>query len=308
MTLLYQADPARGRAWQALFAEAAPDLPFRLWPETGDPADIRYLAAWQPSAELIASLPNLEVIFSIGAGVDQFDMDAIPPSVSVVRMVEPGIVEGMVEYAVFAALALHRHMLAYVDAQRQAQWNPIRLVPATERRVGVLGLGNLGRAVIERLRAFGFPLAAWSRSMHAIDGIEGYAGAEQLPGFLAHTDILICLLPLTPETRGILCRETFAMLPRGAAIVNAGRGGHLREQDLLEALDNGHLSGAVLDVMADEPPAGDHPFWHHPRILMTPHIAAMTQADSAGRVLIDNIRRHRNAMPMHGLVRRDLGY
>jgi glyoxylate/hydroxypyruvate reductase A len=308
MTLLYKADPARGQAWQVLFAEAAPDLPFRLWPDAGDLADIRYLAAWQPSADLVASLPNLEVIFSIGAGVDQFDMDAIPPSVSVVRMVEPGIVQGMVEYAVFATLALHRHMLDYVEAQRQTRWSPIRLVPAGERRVGVLGLGNLGRAVIERLKAFGFPLAAWSRSAHAIEGIDGYAGIEQLPAFLPRTDILICLLPLTPETRGILCRESFAMLPRGAGIINAGRGGHLLEQDLLEALDNGHLSGAVLDVMADEPPAADHPFWHHPRILMTPHIASMTQADSAGRVLIDNIRRHRNGMPMHGLVRRDLGY
>lgn len=308
MTLLYKADPVRGQAWQALFAEAAPDLPFRLWPETGDPADIRYLAAWQPSPELIATLPNLEVIFSIGAGVDQFDMAAIPPSVSVVRMVEPGIIQGMVEYAVFATLALHRHMLDYVEAQRRSSWSPICLVPAGERRIGVLGLGSLGQAVIERLKTFGFPIAAWTRSAHRIEGVERYAGAEQLPAFLARTDILICLLPLTRETRGILCRETFALLPRGAGLINAGRGGHLREFDLLEALDDGQLSGAVLDVMADEPPAAAHPFWHHPRILMTPHIAGMTQADSAGRVLIDNIRRHRKGMPMHGVVRRDLGY
>lgn len=308
MTLLYKADPERGRAWQALFAQTAPELTFKLWPEIGNPAEVRYLAAWQPSADLIADLPNLEVIFSIGAGVDQFDLGDVPQSVAIVRMIEPGIAAAMVEYAVFATLALHRHMLGYIDAQQHALWQPIRLVPATERRVGVMGLGNLGCAVIERLKLFGFPLAGWSRSEHAIEGVDCYAGSGALPPFLARTDILICLLPLTAETSGILCRESFAMLPKGAGIINVGRGGHLQENDLLEALDNGHLSGAVLDVMAHEPPVADHVFWHDPRILLTPHIASMTQAESGARALIDNIRRHLAGEPMRGLVRRDLGY
>lgn len=308
MTILYKAAPERGAVWQKLIAQAAPDIEFRIWPDMGAAGEIRFLAAWEPAPELIATLPNLEAIFSIGAGIDQFDMRHIPPHVSVVRMLEPGIAEGMVEYASFATLALHRHMLHYVEAQRQARWAPMKLVPAAQRRVGVMGLGNLGQSVLKALRPLGFPLSGWSRSPHSIEGVACFAGTENLSAFLAGCDILICLLPLTGETRGILCRETFDLLPEGAAIVNAGRGGHLKEQDLLDALDSGRLSGAVLDVTEPEPAPADHPFWHHPRILMTPHVASMTQAEGAAQALIDNVRRHRAGQPMLGLVRRDLGY
>ena len=308
MTLLYRADPERGRVWQEYFAVHAPDIDFRIWPDIGDVEDIRYLATWAPPADFVASLPNLEILFSIGAGVDQFDMASIPAHVAVARMIEPGIAEGMVEYCSFATLALHRHMLDYRTAQAEGRWAPIMLVPAAGRRVGVMGLGNLGRAVLERLKAFGFPLSGWSRSAHAIDGVDCFAAEAGLPVFLAQCDILICLLPLTPDTRGILCRETFNQLPKGAAIVNAGRGGHLVEQDLLSALDAGQISNAILDVMEPEPPAAEHPFWRHPHIMITPHIASMTQADGAAQALIANIRRHCEGKPVQGLVRRDLGY
>jgi len=308
MSILYKSELERGRRWRALFAERAPDLDLRLWPDVGDPNAVRYLVAWQLSEGLISSLPNLQVLFSVGAGVDQLDLAQLPKSISLVRMIEPGLTDGMVEYVTFAALALHRHMLDYRQDQQAARWRPIRLVPAQERRVGVMGLGQLGQAVLQRLKPFGFPLFGWSRSAHAIEGVTCFAGEAQRGDFLAGCDILICLLPLTDETRDILNRETFAALPPGAALVNAGRGGHLCEADLLAALDERQLSGAVLDVLQQEPPAPDHPFWTHPRILLTPHIAGETNLDSAAGVLLDNIRRHQAGEPMVGLVDRGRGY
>lgn len=308
MTILYNSMAERGRKWQALFAREMPDMPFRIWPDVGDPADIDYLVAWTPSAELIASLPNLKVLFSVGAGVDQLDLGAVPASVEVVRMIDPGIVEGMTEYVTFATLALHRHMLAYVAAQADGRWHPFDAVPARSRRVGVMGLGSLGRAALGKLGGFGFPLSGWSRSRAEIDCVRCYAGWEELGPFLAACDILVCLLPLTSETRRILNRSTFDAMPAGAAIINAARGGHVVEEDLIDALDRGQLSGAVIDVLQTEPAAADHPFWSHPRILLTPHTAAQTMAETAGPVLLDNVRRHRAGQPMVGRVERRRGY
>jgi glyoxylate/hydroxypyruvate reductase A len=307
VSLLYRADPERGRAWQAMFAELAPDVPLRIWPDIGDPRAIRYLAAWQPSVELIETLPNLQVVFSLGAGVDQFDLSRMREPIALVRLVEPGITAGMVEYVLFATLALHRHMLDYREAQQAGRWSPISVVPANERRVGIMGLGQLGHAASAALNGLGFRLHGWSRSPRAVEGVRCFAGQAQLAEFLGCCDILICLLPLTDETRGILGRETFAALPQGAGIVNVGRGGHLRQGDLLAALDSGRLSGAVLDVLDREPPSPDHPFWRHPRVLLTPHIASMTHPKTAALALLDNIRRHQDGREMLGLVRRDLG-
>lgn len=306
MTLLYTSDPARGRIWRGIFADEA--IGFAEAGDAHDPASIRYLAAWNPSVELIAALPVLEVLFSIGAGIDQFDMERLPGHVRVVRMIEPGITQGMVEYATMAALMLHRNMIDHGISQRERRWAPIKLVPASERRIGVMGLGNLGQAVLGALRPFGFALSGWSQSRHEMDGVDCFAGEGEMADFLAGCDILICLLPLTDETRGILCRELLMRLPQGAAIVNVGRGGHLVEQDLLSLLDEGRISGAVLDVFDPEPLPADHAFWAHPRIVVTPHVASMTRADSAARALIANIRRHRRGEPMHGEVPRDRGY
>lgn len=308
MTLLYTSDPERGRIWREIFAREAPDIGFVDPNDAYDPAAIRHLAAWAPSADLIASLPNLEVLFSIGAGIDQFDMRVVPPHVRVVRMIEPGIAAGMVEYATMAVLMLHRNMIEYRAAQREQRWSPIKLTPAQDRRVGVMGLGNLGQAVLAALAPFGFVLSGWSRSPRTIAGVDCHAGEAALPAFLGACDIVICLLPLTDETRGILCRDTLAQLPVGAALVNCGRGGHLVEQDLLSLIEEGHVSGAVLDVTDPEPLPAGHPFWDHPRIVLTPHVASMTRADSAARALIANLRRHAQGAAMDGEVARARGY
>jgi glyoxylate/hydroxypyruvate reductase A len=308
MTLLFRSTPERGRAWSELFAREAPEIGFRVWPEIGNPADVRYLAAWVPEPELVATLPKLEVIFSVGAGVDQFDLRQIPEGIQVVRMIEPLLTKGMAEYVALATLALHRNLIDYVAAQRERRWEPITLVPAAERRVSVMGLGAMGQAALEALRPFGFQLAGWSRSERSIEGVQCFAGPQSFDAFLERSDILICLLPLTSQTRGILCRNLFEKLPRGAGLINAARGGHLMEQDLLRALAEHQLSAAVLDVLAEEPPRGDHPFWDHPRILVTPHMASNTSTEFGGRALLENVLRHRRGEKMIGVVDRELGY
>jgi glyoxylate/hydroxypyruvate reductase len=308
MTILYKADPERGLIWQAIFAELSPDLPFRIWPDIGDSAAVRYLVAWQPPDDFLALLPNLQVVFSVGAGVDQFDLQSLPPHIPLVRMIEPSLAEGMAEYVVLSILATHRHLTTYIGDQRRKQWKPIRLVPASRRRVGVMGLGVLGRSVLDRLRTFGFPLMGWSRSQQAVEGVACFAGSEQFHDFLSACDILVCLLPLTSETRGILNRHTFDAMPRGAALINVGRGAHLVESDLLDALDSGQISSAILDVLSAEPLPESHAFWEHPGILITPHIAGMTQPETAAHVLLGNIRCHQAGESIEGMVNADDGY
>lgn len=298
----------RGRVWAQTFAAHAREFEFRIWPDVGDAAAIECLIAWAPAPSLIASLPNLKILFSSGAGVDQIDLSSVPSDVSVVRLVEPGIVNGMVEYATMATLALHRDLLDYIRQQAANAWRPIAVRPASARKVGVMGLGVLGRAVLERLGLFGFARYGWSRSPQDIDGVTTYAGIDSLEQFLGHCDILICLLPLTPATRGILDRDLFAALPRGASLINVGRGGHLDQQALLDALSSGQLSSAILDVSDPEPVPDSHPFWQHPRILLTPHIASMTQPETAARAVIDNLRRSERGEPLRDLIDRRLGY
>ena len=308
MALLYKADPVRGEQWKRLFAEHAPDIEWRAWPDIGDPKDIRYLAAWQAPDDLETLLPNLQVLFALSAGVDQLDLDRLPTTLPVVRLLDPSITRGMCEYASFAVLSLHRDMLRYRQQQTARCWQAHLLQPAAKRRVGVMGLGTQAQQILATLQTFGFDLSGWARSEHRIAGVDCFAGAEQLPAFLGRCDIVVCVLPLTEQTKGILNRQLFQHLPKGAALVNMGRGGHLIEEDLLEALASGQLSAAVLDVLEQEPAAPDHPFWHHPQILLTPHIAAMTQPESAFSVLLENIRRHQRGESMLGQVDRERSY
>jgi glyoxylate/hydroxypyruvate reductase A len=252
-TFLYKADPVRGRQWAEVFRAHAPQLDFRLWPDVGDPDRVRFLAAWEPPVDIAQRFPNLKLLFSSGAGVDQFDFAALPPDLPVVRMIEPGIIRGMVEYVTHAVLDLHRDMPAYRRQQQRAHWQPLPVRLAAERRVGVLGLGSLGQAVLRTLVGFGFDCAGWSRWRHAVEGGRCYAGADELGDFLARTQILVCLLPLTESTRGLLDARLFGRLPVGAGLVHVGRGAQLVAADLLAALECGQLGEAVLDVTEPEP-------------------------------------------------------
>lgn len=308
MAFLYKGPAQRGAIWAQQFARTLPQLPFLTWPDIGDAAQVRYLAAWEPPPDLARTLPNLEVLFSVGAGVDQFDLSALPSELAVVRMVEPGLTACMCEYVSWAVLSLHREMPLYLQQQRRAVWKEHAIRPASTRRVGVMGMGQLGRAALAQLRSLGFEAAGWNRSRRSQRGMRCYAGEAELDEFLARTDILVCLLPLTPETRGILGRRVFDALPRGASLVNAARGGHLVQEDLLAALERGQLSAAILDVCEPEPLHQGHAFWAHPRIWLTPHIASATQAETAALALLDNVRRHQAGLPLEGAVDRSRGY
>lgn len=306
--ILHTGDPARGALWQTVFAEQMPQVDFRCWPEVGCAQDIRYLIAWTLDPDLVADLTNLEVLFSIGAGVDQLDLSCLPEHVRVVRMIEAGITTTMVEYVSMAALCLHRDLPFYLAEQRMGQWTPQEVRFCSERTVGVMGLGELGRATLERLRQLGFRTVGWSRSGAEIEGTRCYAGAGEMDMFLAHCEILVCLLPLTDDTRGILSRDLFARMPHGASLINVARGGHLVEQDLLQALETRQLRYACLDVADPEPLPAGHPFYEHPAILLTPHIAGVTRKDTAVHALLANVRRALAGEPMHGEVERARGY
>ena len=304
MGLLWLSTPERGAVVRTALAQALPDLPF-LEDTAPDPLAVTCAVAWTCPPDLFIRHPNLRLLISVGAGVDQLDLATIPPHVQVVRMLEPGLPEQMAEYCTLATLALHRDLPAYVSQGLAGRWQPRRNRPAASTRVGVMGTGQLGRAVLAALAPFGFPLAGLSRSGTAPDGVEPFT---DLGPFLSRSDILICLLPLTPGTQGILNAATFAQLPQGAALVHAGRGRQLVSGDLLAALDSGHLSGAMLDVTDPEPLPSDHALWRHPKVIVTPHIACQTRAADAARHIARALVAWRTEAEVPGLIDRRRGY
>lgn len=309
MTLLYLSSPERGQIWREIFARDMPELTFVEGVEAlNDPADVRFIATWDAPENITQTYPNLEMLLSVGAGVDQFNLTDLPEHVKIVRMVTPGLAQMMADYAAMGVLALHRDLLHHTLQQRAGQWSSGPSVMTRHRRVGVMGLGLLGQAALAALAPFGFPLAGWARSPKDIDGVETFAGPEALTDFLARTDILVCLLPLTGETRNILNTDLFAALPKGARLLHAGRGEHLDHDALLAALDSGQLGGAMLDVTNPEPLPDGHPFWTHPKMMLTPHIATFTDFQEGAICAIDSIRQHINGLPIAGMVDRSRGY
>ncbi|RWR05064.1 2-hydroxyacid dehydrogenase [Paenirhodobacter populi] len=308
MTLLFNSDATRGTIFADILRTAFPDIPVRIGADSVAGPEVRYLMTWTAPADLFTRYPNVEVIFSLGAGVDQFDLRSFPPGVQLVRLVDEDLAAMMRDYVCMGVLAAHRNLPEYLGQQRDEVWRALPVKLAPERRVGVLGLGQLGQAVLAALASFGFRLSGWSRSPREIAGVRCHSGAEGLDAILRESDILVCLLPLTAETRGILNADLFAKLPEGAALVHAGRGAQLDPQALREALDSGRLSGAILDVTTREPlPPGD-PLWHHPRVIVTPHIACQTRPEVMARHTITVLRAHREGRPLPGLVESGRGY
>jgi len=309
MAILFRSTPAAEARWRPLLSRLMPDHEFRFWPEIGGRAEIDYALVWNPEPGLLASLPNLKLIVGLGAGVDALLRDkTLPPQVPIVRLVDPYMTDAMSEYVVLQVLRLHRQDLDYLAQQRERVWQEREQVNAAERRVGILGFGTLGQDAGRKLQALGFDVAGWSRTARSVPGFATFAGEAGFAELLARSDILVCLLPLTPATEGILDAAAFARLPPGAGLVNAGRGGHLVEPDLIPALDSGQLSAAVLDVCRTEPLPSEHPFWSHPRIIVTPHVAAETHPPTAAPIIRDAIRQFEGGLPLANRVDPSRGY
>ncbi len=308
MCILYMADPADAEKWRDCLSTLAPELEFRQWPEIGNPAEVHYILAWEPLADVAEQFGNLRLLYAAGAGVDQFDLARLPAQVSVIRLVDSSMADIMAEYVLFGVLALHRDILAYQEDQRSGRWQPRPIGHASQRRIGVMGVGNLGRAALDRLQPLGFQFSGWNRSLKEVPGGRCYVGTDELEEFLGQWDILVNMLPLTPETDGILNAARLDCLPHGAGLINMGRGAHVVETALLSALDEGRLVGAVLDVLVQEPPTQDHPLWKHPRVLLSPHVASDVQIEGGVTVIVENLRRECEGMPLLNVVDRSKGY
>jgi glyoxylate/hydroxypyruvate reductase len=303
--------PAR---WRERFVRVCSDRAVALLPDDPvEPAAVRYAAVWKPHPRALAAFPNLAVIFNLGAGVDALIADPSLPDLPLVRVADDDLTGRMTEYVAMHVLMHHRQQ-RYLDAcQRDRVWAPKAQRAASAVRVGVMGLGVLGRDAATALRRLGFDVAGWGRSHKEIPGIAAFAGDAELASFLARTDILVCLLPLTPATRGILNRRTFALLARDGVlgrpvVINAGRGGLQVEADLLAALDDGTLSAATLDVFETEPLPAASPLWSHPKVTISPHNAADTDPDAISVYVCEQIARHERGEPLCNVVDRRLGY
>src|SRR5271163_2910438 len=278
-----------------------------------DPAEVSYAAVWKPTPGELAAFPNLKVIFNLGAGVDALMADKTLPKVPLVRVSVGDLTGRMTEYVVMHVLMHHRQELYLRDSQREKRWQPKYQWSADALTVGVMGLGTLGSDAAEVLVRLGFKVVGWSNSPKAIEGVECFHGKAQLDTFLRRVDILVCLLPLTPDTRGILDRELFAKLnrssPMGAPVlINAGRGGLQNEADILSCLDDTTLGAVSLDVYTIEPLPPDSPFWTHPKVVLTPHNAADTDANEISKYVARQIERFEAGASLENLVDPARGY
>ncbi|MET1026139.1 MAG: glyoxylate/hydroxypyruvate reductase A [Dongiaceae bacterium] len=292
MTILYAGDASEADQWLGAVQAIDPSLHFRRWPDHGDPADIDFIIVGGRMPGDFSAFTKLRGIQSTWAGVNHLLLSGeLPPGVPVARMVDDGLTCSMSEYLVFQVLDQLRHGRELRAAQRDGIWAQDLGAAYRYPIVGIMGLGKLGQDTASQLSALGITLRGWSRTAKIIEGVECFAGQSALSAFLGKCEILICLLPLTPDTSGILDRRLFDLLPDRACLINAARGPHLVEDDLLAALDSGKLNHAVLDVFAVEPLPSAHRFWTHPKVTVTPHIAAITRPGTGATLIVENYRR-----------------
>lgn len=309
MAIVFKSPTGDASAWQPHFEQQIPEQEFRVYPDIGDPAEIDYALIWGKAEGFLKTLPNLKAVFSLGAGVDHFDGGAeMPEGVPLIRMIDKGLTWGMTEFIVMQVLFHHRDMIDYREQQKAKRWKHQELCPPWRRTVGIMGLGVLGSDAAEKLASLRLNVVGWSRSPKSLEGVTCYHGQAQFKEFLGRCEILVNILPLTDATRGVLNADLFNSLPKGAHIINVGRGPHLVDEDLLAALESGQVSAATLDVFHKEPLPQQHPFWSHPRIIVTPHAAADTVPESSTETIVQNIHRLEAGEPVEGLVDLDRGY
>jgi len=290
-----------------LLLAADPTLDIATWP---DPRclDAEVAVCWQTPSGLYARMPNLKLVHSIAAGVDNVVAEQELRGLPVCRVVDPLLADGMLQFVLWGVLYFHRKIDQALASQRIQQWKRPQQTPAAACRVGLMGLGELGGHIARHLPALGYTVSGWSRTPREIPAVTVFSGEAGLAPFLAQTDVLVCLLPLTAHTRGILNARTFAALPRGSALIHCGRGEHLVENDLLAALDSGQLRGAVVDVFEQEPLPPEHPLWRAPGLVVTPHMATMAAFDVVAAQIARNVAQLRAAAPLFNQVDTARGY
>ena len=308
--VLLATKPANLVLWRDALLAVDPSLEIRLWPDWGREEEIEAAVIWGAQyLQALRRFPKLGLIVSMGAGVDHLTLPpGPPPGVPVARLKDSMLTQGMAEWVLLNVLRFHRQDPEYRALQAARRWEELPPPVTAERRIGILGLGEIGGAAARLCAHLGFPVMGWSRGPKAVAGIETFHGPAGLDAMLARTDMLVCLLPLTPDTRGVINARTLGLMPRGGWLINGGRGGHQVQGDILAALDSGHLAGAALDVFEPEPLPPEHPFWTHPGVYITPHAASFTIPSSAAPQVVENIHRLRAGRALINLVDFAAGY
>ncbi|MCA0998204.1 2-hydroxyacid dehydrogenase [Alloyangia pacifica] len=295
--------------WVDMLQDLLPGWTVQPLDEVTDPEAVTYAVVWRPRTGDLAKLPNLKAIVSIGAGIDHVLADeALPQGVPIIRTVGTDLTQRMREYVALQVLRHHRDMPRQLQAQAEKDWHAIVVPVAPNRIVGVMGLGNLGTAAAQTLAGLGFTTRGWSKSPKSIEGVETFTGPEQFDEFLSGCEILVNLLPLTDQTRGLMNAELFGKLAKGACVINCARGPHLVDEDLLSALDSGQIKQATLDVFHQEPLPTDNPFWDHPAITVTPHVASQIDAATGGRIIAANLKTYEETGTCADLADAGRGY
>lgn len=309
MAILCWLHNAYGRGLIDRVRASLPGETIREWPDAGDPDDIDVCMIFRMPPGFLKPFRNLKLMSSTGAGIDHYLLDPdFPKGIRLVRVVDQDFASRMADYALAWTLFHHRELQHFLAAQQQHRWAYKLMRSAREVRVGVMGLGQMGRFAAERLSLVGYDTAAWSRSRHEVPGVTCHAGPDGFEAFLARTEILVNLLPLTDSTRGILCTRTFSRLPRGAVVISAGRGAHLVEADLVRALDEGQLRAATIDAFPVEPLPPDSPLWDRPNLFVTPHCSSTASLETIADTFTENVRRFRAGQPLLNEVNTVAGY
>jgi glyoxylate/hydroxypyruvate reductase A len=309
MALLFYSQFDNPADWGKHLREAVPGLDFRVWPEAGEPADIEAALVWKAPEGELRKFPNLKLIINIGAGVDSIVKDrSLPAGIPIVRIADPEMSRMMAQFVLAAVLRHYRDFVSFARAQKERRWHYIHPREAPTCSVGVMGLGNLGATAAYELARQGFKVSGWARSPKTLEGVESFHGEAGLAPFLAKSEILVVMLPLTPETEGVLDAKALGMLPRGAKVINVGRGKLIDEDALIAALRSGQVAEATLDVFQTEPLPAASPLWDFDQVLITPHLASVAIPRTAARQVAENLRRLASGQPLLNVVDPSRGY
>lgn len=309
MSLLFIAPNRDMSSWEDALTEIDPNVDIEVWPNVEDKKRVQFAVCWDQPKHVLDQYPNLKAVSSLGAGTDHLLQDeSLPNSVAICRVVSPSLIQQMKEYVLGATLNIQRNFVHYIRQKDRGKWQAHKHPLSRNLQVGVMGLGKLGRPVAQQLAKMGYRVSGWSRTSKKVTDVQTFAGSEELGPFLNNTQILICLLPLTDETKDILDLDLFKKLKRPGWIINVARGEHLVDEDLIYALDSNFLQGAWLDVFSEEPLPEKHAFWNRTNIIVTPHIASITQPVEVAEQILDNYKRALSGMELNYKVDREKGY